>query len=162
MRGLPAKYIREAKKLHPKASRSTIFKEAWKLYKKGKKGKVYKGVKTKSTSGKVGKMPRRRGRKKRHYSRKFAIPVAPVLGFVKAVVFPFGSNIQKITAGNYDDAFNDTIKGLTGYDVTTGKFDISYMSEGLLPIIVGMAVHKLGNWIGINRLLARYKIPIRL
>jgi len=51
--------------------------------------------------------------------------------------------------------------GLTGYSVFSKKFEWAAMSEGLLPILAGILVHKfVGGKLGVNRALANARVPL--
>lgn len=47
----------------------------------------------------------------------------------------------------------------TGYDYTTGKFSLANMRLGLMPLAVGVGIHKLAGMLGINRAIAATGIP---
>lgn len=48
----------------------------------------------------------------------------------------------------------------TGYDYTTGKFSTKNMQVGLMPLAVGVIIHKIAGMIGINRAIASTGLPI--
>jgi len=47
----------------------------------------------------------------------------------------------------------------TGYDYTTGKWSIDNMRLGLMPLVVGVLVHKVASRLGINRAIASTGLP---
>lgn len=68
----------------------------------------------------------------------------------------------------YNDRGPDGLNGaarnammyLTGFDIWTGNWYGSNMKFGALPIVAGLAAHKVANMFGLNRLLARSGIPL--
>jgi len=90
--------------------------------------------------------------------KSFTIPLAVVGGFVPPVAgtvatFQATGDIQ--TAGNY------MTRVLTGYDIATNRFSLGNMKAGLLPIGLGILVHKyVGGIMGVNRALAAAGMPI--
>jgi len=48
----------------------------------------------------------------------------------------------------------------TGYDYTTGQWNMASMRFGLLPILLGSVAHKVANKLGINRMIANAGIPV--
>lgn len=65
--------------------------------------------------------------------------------------------------GNPTMAVNNMVADFTGYNQYQGNFDPKRLRKTYTPIIIGYIAHKAANIMGINRLLARAKIPyIRL
>lgn len=60
------------------------------------------------------------------------------------------------------DATQVLVKDFTGYqpDPRYDAFKFNRMKEGLLPVMVGILVHKLAGRLGINRALGRAGVPI--
>lgn len=86
----------------------------------------------------------------------FTIPIALVGGFA----------VPAATLLNHWNAYHDpavTARELgqffTGYDYTTGKWDMYSLRFGLLPVLVGGLAHKLAGKFGINGMLARAGVP---
>lgn len=165
-RGLPRSYIIRARRELPKgASISRIFKKAWRLY---KKSKVYKPLTKKLRSRrrtpsrrknpkKVRKLARRRYRRRKRQSRKFTIPIAVVAGVAAGSAPPI---IHAIQSRDFRMSIRMLVENYTGIDIDTGKFYWEGLSRGLLPLIMGVAIHKVAGVLGINRALGRAKIPI--
>lgn len=99
-------------------------------------------------------------RRRRRSNPGITIPLGIVAGFV-----PYLVDLKK----GYDFGGLETmgmfgIRSLTGYDYVSHSWNIKDLRYGLLPILMGMGVHKfIGGKLGINRALGRAKIPfIRL
>ena len=96
--------------------------------------------------------------KKKRGPRKFTLPMAPILGLLA------GSKdaIQMVVDGDYDGAVTNLIGNYTGYDTRTKKWWAPNMAKGLLPLIIGILVHKYvgGTPLNVNRMLASANVPI--
>ena len=156
-KGLPKWAIREAKARGAK----NIFAYAWTLVKrKGKKGSRKSNPKKTVRRG-----GRKMAKKKRRYRRSMTVPLAPILGFAAGLTMPAEAQAQSpanlLMAGRFTDALNGMLSNYTGYNVYRQKWDITY-AKGLLPLIMGMLVHKFvgGSPLNLNRMLARHKIPL--
>jgi len=170
-RGLPANYIKKAKReLGKGASWHDVFKRAWELYKGSKVYKAVsgnpgkkKGSRKKSSKRSVFSLARR---KKRTYNRKFTIPVAPLVGLATGFATPPRgypkSAIQYAMDGDINNFINALSNVYLGYNPPDGTFDIKRASRGLLPLVLGLLVHKFvgGSPLNLNRTLARMKIPL--
>ena len=99
-----------------------------------------------------------RYRRKRHYSRKgMTIPLAPIAGLAVGIV----PSIQSAIAGDYMGAADGLAWRYTGYNLSTGTFDMNGLKQGMLPLIVGGLVHKFvgGAPLNLNRTLANAGVP---
>lgn len=160
-KGLPASYIRKARKeLGKGASFSRIFKRAWELYKGSKVYKALKGnpgnPRKKSKSRKGG---RKMAKKRRRRRTSMTIPLAPIAGFIAAPATR--RIIDDITKGAWDDIPN-ALGNYVGYAPSAKKWTWQLLMENLGPIITGLLVHKFvgGPPLNLNRVLARHKIPL--
>jgi hypothetical protein len=114
---------------------------------------------------KLGKKSKRKGvsmTKKNHGSRRkngFTLPVAMVAGFI-----PITTTAWNLWKGGGFGNLKYLVKRLVPYDTDGKKISFANLHEGLYPIIGGYLVHWLvGGKLGINRMLARAKVPfIRL
>ena len=163
-RGLPASYIKKAKReLGKGASWHDIFKRAWKLYKGSKIHKAVSGNPTRKKGSRkkssrkrsVSRMPK----KKRRYSRKMTIPLAPILGVIAS------PGVQNAITSAMEGKFDLTMKHLTtliGWNPWQNKWEWQHLANNLTPILVGLLVHKFvgGAPLNLNRTLARHKIPL--
>lgn len=89
---------------------------------------------------------------------KFTIPLAAVAGFA-----PLGMAIyDDIKTGNGISDIPYTLSAsLTGYNMVSKKWEPRNLMVGLIPIGLGLAVHKfIGGTLGVNRMLARSGIPV--
>jgi hypothetical protein len=101
---------------------------------------------------------RYRNRPKGKHSRRhgMTLPVAVIAGFV-----PLASNgLRDYQQGGLDLLGTGLTWRLTGYNQMSQRFDFSGLSSGLLPILMGIGVHKLAGRLGINRALSSAGIPL--
>jgi len=164
-RGLPASYIKKAKReLGKGASWHDVFKRAWQLY---KGSKVYKAVKgnprKKSSNPKKGK---RRGvsvpKKKRRSRRTKKIPLLPIIGTFAPFAMPsggYGVPYKQIMRGDFENAAKGLLKLYTGFDVENGTWNIMD-AKGLASVLVGAVGHKIASWLGVNRVFGRMPSPL--
>ena len=158
-RGLPASYIKKAKKeLGKGASFSRIFKRAWQLYKGSKVYKALKGENPRKKSKTKKGGSRKVARKKRRYSRKMTIPLAPVIGFLGTEAMQ--NTIKNLMAGKHQEAMR-YLPHLVGLH-SDGTFHWQTLLNNMTPIIIGLLVHKFvgGSPLNLNRTLARHKVPL--
>jgi hypothetical protein len=112
--------------------------------------------KKKSLKGRV-TMASSKFKKVAHRAKKMTIPVAMIAGFAPLVSGTVGY-IQKdgLAGGTWF-----ATQALTGYDTQVGKFWAPNLKKGLLPIVLGMAIHKfVGGTLGVNRMLAGAGVPL--
>lgn len=91
-----------------------------------------------------------------HKRGGFTLPVAAILGFV-----PLASNVIDQVRYNGMPGVRDYVpRTLIPYDFVSKRWTTAYLGWGLYPIIGGMLVHKfIGGSLGINRMLARARVP---
>lgn len=100
---------------------------------------------------------RNRFAKKRHNGKKgFTLPISVVAGMAPGLV-AIGTSADKL---GWEAAARTAGLIYTGWDYTTGKFNIKNMSLGFMPIAVGMIVHKVAGMLGINKAIAAAGIPV--
>jgi len=103
-------------------------------------------------------------KKKNGGRRRRTIAVAPILGAVPITALV----VQQMTRSNIpmvdraQGAANLFIGGMTGIDIAQRKFDPRFLFAGLVPMVGGMAAHRIANATGFNRQLARMGLPIRI
>lgn len=131
-----------------------VTKKAWQVFRSGR---------SQSTPSKVKTTTKRRNtnlvRKKNHVRRgSLTVPIAPAIGIVAALnaYGAFGS-LRNGDITQYADAVG---AGLTGFSIKNGNWDAGRLLHGAVPILVGIAAHKIAGLVGVNRLLARHKIPL--
>lgn len=83
------------------------------------------------------------------------VPLAVVLGMVPGVTFALSApdNTQKL------DRF---VSSYTGYFPSNGQFNKAMLSFGLYPLIVGFMAHGLAGAFGINRWVAKMRLPVEI
>lgn len=92
--------------------------------------------------------------RKKHYRRPgFTLPLAIVGGFMPMAV---GAYNRRSTPGEIPKYL---LASLTGYYPGVG-WNAANMKDGALPLLAGMLAHKLAGRLGINRLLARARVPV--
>ena len=103
---------------------------------------------------------RNRPVKKHRSSRSRGVPLALIAGLTPGLLYAYN--------GFRSTGLNGAVGALavtyTGFDISTRQWSPSAMMSGWLPILGGVMVHKIiGGMLGVNRLLARSRIPwIRL
>lgn len=143
-----------ARKGLPKAiiKKYGISKKAWNVYRGRKKSSSRVKKVTKRRRRSLGRRKRKRG------SRKFTIPLAPVLGLAAGLAKP----LQFLLAGQAEYAVVEATRNYTGYDMQTGQFWAPNLMKGLFPLAIGLLVHKFvgGAPLNANRMLAAANVPI--
>lgn len=135
-----------------------ITKKAWRIYRGTQKATTKKSTSKKST--------KKSGGKKRMGNRKFTLPmsiVAPLAAsfFTRGRTGWSSSPAEEIMAGRYKQAVNHLVSGWTGFVLPGGPFWDPINSMGYAKMLfVGALVHKAAGYFGINRILARNKIPV--
>lgn len=101
-------------------------------------------------------------RKRRRRSSGMTIPLAVVAGIAPGVAMP----IQRALEGNLMSSLDHLVNNYTGFTFAPSglygeqRFDIARLKNGLLPLVMGVLVHKfVGGTLGVNRILARHKVP---
>jgi len=143
-----------------------ISKKAWTVY-RGKKTRKSnpRPKKARKVTKKVAR--RRYSRKKSRRSRKFTVPLAPVLGIMGGLVSPStwsGGNsvLGQLMKGEIEDAGKIALYHYLGVNSYTGGFEIDGLKTGLVPLIMGALVHKFvgGSPLNVNRMLAAANVPL--
>jgi hypothetical protein len=80
--------------------------------------------------------------------------VAVVGGFIPLVAKAAGD----VQAGGIRGLQN-TVPALIGYSPANRRFTGAYLSQGLYPIMIGFAIHKIASMFGVNRALASARVP---
>jgi len=92
------------------------------------------------------------------------IPIAPIIGAVPLTAMMV-KQMQRTgipAADRAGQAANLFIGSMTGVDIAQRKFDPRLLFAGLIPLLGGMAAHKIANRVGFNRQLAAFGSPIRI
>lgn len=96
-----------------------------------------------------------RNRKKFRRGNSFKIPLAVVAGFG-----PLASNLYAVSSGGPQRMLWMGTQAITGYDTDTGVWWAPNMMKGTIPILLGIAVHKIAGRLGINRAIGAAGIPL--
>lgn len=106
--------------------------------------------KTKRRKTNLARRKRRRGR------RKFTIPIAPIVGLAAGMAEPIDAAIN----GDIQGAINGLKWNYLGIG-HDGRFEPAAMTKGLLPLVLGLLVHKFvgGAPLNLNRTLANAGVP---
>jgi hypothetical protein len=98
----------------------------------------------------------KKGKNGNHRKRQLTVPLAVVGGFA----VPITKMYQGFRGEGLTGALNEAIKGFIGYRPTAKTWDFMCLKDGLLPVVVGITVHKMASALGVNRMLASTGIPI--
>jgi len=96
---------------------------------------------------------RRRARTK----AKMTIPVGVIAGFMPLAV----NTYTHFRSGGIKGAGVEATRIMTGWNQETQKWESWRLRYGLLPMVLGFAVHKfIGGSLGVNRMIAAAGIPL--
>lgn len=129
----------------------------------------YKFVKNKSRSSRVTKSKSKKTYKRRKYNlvrrrkrgrrrKSFTIPLAPIGGLMAGMAGP----IESAMNGDLTTALALITRNYTGFDTNTNQLHLPNLQFGLLPLAVGLLVHKFvgGAPLHANRMLAQAGVPV--
>jgi len=112
--------------------------------------------------GRIGSTRRRRSshRGGTHVARRrsgFTLPLGLIAGLAPGVT----RTLAFAQAQGPQAAANEALAIYSGYDAQSGSFSVANMSQGLMPLLVGWALHRfVGSGLGINRALAAARVPV--
>jgi len=97
-------------------------------------------------------------KKKKRGKRKFTLPIAVVGGLAAGLAEPI---MNIVTKGELVPSLNHIGAIYTGYNALAGQFQPDMLKRGLLPLIIGVLVHKFvgGPPLNLNRALAAANVP---
>lgn len=134
-----------------------------------KKRKKFVGIKTDKrnvlTEVKMAKtrtVVRYRSAKRRGKKPGFTLPLAVVAGFGPVAVRTWQYGNYYGWLGNENSGlaeFSRDMIGINPYS-TPVKFEGWRLQYGLLPVAIGLGIHKVASMLGINRMIARAGIPV--
>ena len=84
------------------------------------------------------------------------IPIAVTAGILAGMKRPISFALK----GRWEDAVNVTSRYYTGWDPDKRQWEYTDMKVGVVPLVVGVLVHKLASKLGVNKMIARAGIPI--
>lgn len=141
--GLPASIIKKY----------GVTKKAWRIYRR-RHPKTNK--RRRISNPKVKRVARRRRYTRKRRRRKRTIAVLPILGAVGT----FAPVIPHIQIGDWEGAIRQAVESGTGYSIADGQWYPDRAIKGLMPLIVGVAAHKVCNMLGLNRVFANLPSPL--
>lgn len=97
----------------------------------------------------------RRMARRKTKRRQRTIAVAPLLGLVGGLQDP----IQRAVAGDFMGALHESRNIITGFD-EFGGWNPQWMAKFWGPVIGGVLMHKVANFIGVNRQFAKLPSPL--
>jgi len=87
----------------------------------------------------------------------FTLPLGLIAGLAPGVT----RTLAFAQAQGPQAAANEALAIYSGYDAASGSFSVANMSQGLMPLLVGWALHRfVGSGLGINRALAAARVPV--
>jgi len=114
------------------------------------KNKPRSGGSTRKTSSK------KKGGRSMGGRRKFTIPIGIMAPLIGTLVEP----AKRAYYGDFEGAFDDLSIKYTGYSPRSGQWNARGMQGGLLPLLIGFAIHWIAGKLGVNRALGRAGVPI--
>lgn len=97
-----------------------------------------------------------RKKKRSNGKRGLTIPVAVVAGFA----VPVSKAYTRFKNEGVQGGVNAMVNYFTGFQPNDGGWNANHLQYGLLPVVVGLAVHKVASALGVNRVLSGAGIPI--
>lgn len=96
-----------------------------------------------------------KGKKRRQAKPGMTVSLAVIAGLLPLA----NQAIQGFREGGIKRVGDRVCSSLTGYDPAVGRWEAAYLKNGLLPILLGVGVHKLAGKVGVNRAIANAGIP---
>jgi hypothetical protein len=87
-------------------------------------------------------------------AKKMTFPVAVIAGLIPGV-----AGTMEAAKGGWKAGGTYACSAYTGYNPILGTFSIGNMSQGLKPLAIGVVIHKVAGWLGINKAIAGAGIP---
>lgn len=91
----------------------------------------------------------------------FTLPLAVVAGFASPVSRTWGHFRSNGLTGEEGAVaeFSRTMIGINPY-ANPVQFESWRLRYGLYPVVLGLLVHKVASWVGINRMIAQAHVPV--
>lgn len=114
----------------------------------------------KSTKKKTSRKVKKMGKKKSRRRRQFTLPLGPILGLAAGLGDQYV--LGRVLQGNYTGAIQAATHRYTGYNMVSGAWEPMAMTKGLLPLAVGLFIHKFvgGPPLNANKMLAAAGVPV--
>jgi len=102
-----------------------------------------------------------RPRRRRRSSSGFTLPLAVVAGFTPLALDMWNVGYQRKDqpGGRIGGMLHMAALDLAAYNTDTHAFDANHLGSGWGAIVLGVVAHKAANILGLNRMLARAKVP---
>lgn len=104
-------------------------------------------------------MAKRRSVKRRSHNRGSGkIPIAIVAGFLPGAFWVWDAASQ----GNMSGAGSRAVAAYTGYVTWAKAWDFNHLWKGAFPLLGGILLHTIANRFGINRWIAKARLPVEI
>lgn len=94
-------------------------------------------------------------KKKSRRSNSFTLNIAAAAGFIPLAKTAWDG----YQFGGFPTMLNEVSAAVTGYNPEQRVWRAQTLMKGTVPILIGLAVHKLASRLGVNRMLGRAKVP---
>jgi len=85
------------------------------------------------------------------------------LGIIAGLAPGITRSFGVFQASGAQAAANEALAIYSGFDPVTRRWTVANMNFGLMPLIAGLLVSRfVGGSLGVNRILGRSRIPIRI
>lgn len=100
---------------------------------------------------------RSRPKRRTHRRAGFTVSAAVLAGMAPVTIYA----INDLKTGGVPSLLDGLARRLTGFGTagSGGLWEPKHLASGLLPILGGVAVHKLASRMGVNRAMAKAGIP---
>lgn len=98
---------------------------------------------------------RSRPAKRRRSRKSSTVSMSLLAGIVAGMYAP----ATYLAHGDLKNTMRFVSRNYTGYDPMEGNWHIYDIRKGLVPLMIGAAVHKVAGKVGINRAIGRSGIP---
>jgi len=95
-------------------------------------------------------------KKKHRRKARATLPLAVVAGFIPPARIILG---ESQGGRGIEGGAVAASRIFLGYDSNSGQWDFQQLQYGFGPILMGFAIHKVAQMVGINRALAGARIP---
>jgi len=113
------------------------------------------------TSEKKARKVRKMTKKKRRNSSGMTFPLAVIAPLAAGLGEPVLNMVADPSPESIKQSLNHIALIYTGYNVINGHVQPEMLNKGLIPLVIGLCVHKFvgGAPLNLNRILARAKVP---
>lgn len=87
------------------------------------------------------------------------VSLAVIGGMIPGIAFA----AEPVQSGRtWDETWQRLIAAYTGYSYGEKRWSAFYLGKGLFPMLGGMFAHGLANYVGLNRAIARFRLPVEI